>query len=83
MQKFLIDGTFNHCYRAYYVKMLLGDNFPASKPEFSTFFFSKTEDDLNGQLEGWLSKAKDSQKPARAIIAPYVICSTNTVSKHL
>ncbi|XP_025105157.1 protein MEMO1-like isoform X2 [Pomacea canaliculata] len=29
------------------------------------------KDDLNGQLEGWLSKAKDSQKPARAIIAPH------------
>ncbi|XP_025105159.1 protein MEMO1-like isoform X3 [Pomacea canaliculata] len=34
-------------------------------------WYTDVKDDLNGQLEGWLSKAKDSQKPARAIIAPH------------
>jgi hypothetical protein len=51
----------------------------ATKPTLTNFnkqrdIFKKlcfvAGDELNGQLTEWLSKAKDEQKPARAIIAP-------------
>lgn len=34
-------------------------------------WYTDVQEELSGQLEGWLAKAKDTQKPARAIIAPH------------
>ncbi|KAK7473680.1 hypothetical protein BaRGS_00035077 [Batillaria attramentaria] len=34
-------------------------------------WYTDVREELSGQLDGWLAKAKDTQKPARAIIAPH------------